>query len=63
MSVIYDYENSWFLAEPVMDGLEGAVRGSEGNLDCLRWGEGHMHVPALVCPGRFHVANPVLRQS
>ena len=52
-----------FLAEPVMAGLEGAVSGSEVNPDCLLWGGGHMHVPALVCPGRFHVANPILRQS
>ena len=52
-----------FLAEPVMAGLEGAVSGSEVNPACLLWGGVHLRVPALVYPGRFHVAYPVLRQS
>ena len=42
MSAIYDYEKRWFLAEPVMARLEGAVSGSKVNPNCL--------IPAWSCP-------------
>ena len=42
MSAIYDYEKRWFLAEPVMAGLEGVVSGSKVYPNCL--------LPAWSCP-------------
>ena len=52
MGAIYDYEKRWFLAEPVMAGLEGAVSGSKVNPNRL--------LPAWSCPC---VSGPIPRRQ
>ena len=63
MSAIYDYEKEMVFGR-TCDGRTGGgfewIR-SESELPSL-WGFTCMFLP-FVCPGRFHVANHVLRQS